>query len=83
MPHGVQPVVTDGKSTQLNRDLQRNLNTDMIAGGGPGMKLKVKYMTVHKDQFRSNAPPLCATSWCAVFGGGCMWYIHSLLGLPN
>lgn len=55
MPLRVQPVVTDGKSTQLNRDLQRDLTVDMAVGCRLRIKLKVKYVTDDKDQFRSNA----------------------------
>lgn len=47
MPHGVQPVVTDGKSTQLNRGLQLNMQVDMVVAQVPKTILKAQFVTLH------------------------------------
>lgn len=47
MPHGVQHVVTDGKSTQLNRDLQLNMQVDMVVAQVPRTMLKAQCVAFH------------------------------------
>lgn len=68
MPHRVQPVVIDGKSTQLNRDLQRNLNADMVAVCGLRRTLNVQCVKVNQDKFRSNATQKLALRTTDIFG---------------
>lgn len=47
MSHGVQPVVTDGKSAQLNGDLQLNMQVDMVVARVPRTILKAQCVALH------------------------------------